>query len=212
MSTHPLADDLFRMAHHRLHGRPLLHPRALSHGLAAALLAELLYPQRIAVRRGLVVVGATVAPPDDLVHGILAQISAAPTPQPVKTWVGLLSETAVRQVATRLARAGHVRREVTRRRLVGRGERWVPTDMNAAGWPAVRLATALRARRRLHVTDQGLAALTWACGLDRHILNGAPPHAYDDLRTLVDHGWPPIVDLARQTRAALGRTVAAHRG
>lgn len=150
--------------------------------------------------------------PDDLVHGLLAQISAAPTPQPVRTWVEVLSDTAVRQVTTRLTHAGHVRREVTRRRLVGHDERWVPTDMNTAAWPTARLATALRARRRLDVTDQGLAALAWACGLDRHLLDGAPPHAYDDLRRLVDHGWPPIADLARQTRAALGRTVAAHRG
>ncbi|WJK43720.1 GPP34 family phosphoprotein [Solwaraspora sp. WMMA2056] len=212
MPTYPLADDLFRMAHHRLHGRTLLHPRALRHGLAAALLAELFYPQWITVRHGRVAVGARIVPPDDLVHGLLAQISAAPTPQPVRTWVEVLSDTAVRQVTTRLARAGHVRREVTRRRLVGRDERWVPTDMNTAAWPTARLATALRARRRLDVTDQGLAALAWACGLDRHLLDGAPPHAYDDLRRLVDHGWPPIADLARQTRAALGRTVAAHRG
>ncbi|WP_326554332.1 GOLPH3/VPS74 family protein [Micromonospora sp. NBC_01813] len=212
MSTYPLADDLFRVAHHRLHGRPLLHPRALSHGLAAGLLAELLYPQWITIHDGRIVIGSRIVPPDDLVHGILAQISAVPTPQPVRAWVEVLSETAVRQVATRLASAGHVRREVTRRRLVGRGERWVPTDMNTAGWPAARLASALRARRRLDVTDQGLVALTWACGLDRYVLDGAPPHAYDDLRNLVDHGWPPIVELARQTRAGIGRAVAAHRG
>ncbi|WP_326552778.1 GOLPH3/VPS74 family protein [Micromonospora sp. NBC_01813] len=212
MSTYPLADDLFRVAHHRLHGRPLLHPRALSHGLAAGLLAELLYPQWITIHDGRVVIGSRIVPPDDLVHGILAQISAVPTPQPVRAWVEVLSETAVRQVATRLARAGHVHREVTRRRLVGRGERWVPTDMNTAGWPAARLASALRARRRLDVTDQGLVALTWACGLDRYVLDGAPPHAYDDLRNLVDHGWPPIVELARQTRAGIGRAGAAHRG
>jgi hypothetical protein len=86
-----------------------VHPRALRHGLAAALLAELLYPQWITIHHGRVVVGARTVPPDDL-------------------------------------------------------------------------------------------------------LGGAPPHAYDDLRHLVDHGWPPIVELARRTRAALGRTVAAHRG
>ena len=48
--TGRVADDLYLMAHHEVSGRPLLQPRALGTGLAAALLAELMLGGSIVLR------------------------------------------------------------------------------------------------------------------------------------------------------------------
>ena len=50
--TGRVADDLYLMAHHEVSGRPLLQPRALGTGLAAALLAELMLGGSIVMRPG----------------------------------------------------------------------------------------------------------------------------------------------------------------
>lgn len=207
-ARHPLADDLFRLAHHHLLGRPLLHPRATAYGLASALLAELLHAGRITIHCGDLHVLSTEPPADALVHTVLDQLAAEPGGQPVGAWLTYLSGTVIARVAGRLHRAGHVRREPSRLRLP-RTVTWVPTEPNTAGWPAARLALALRAGRPLDPADQALAALMWATGLDRQVLDGGPAHA--NLRALVGRGWPPMRDLARQTHAAIGRAVAAHR-
>ncbi|MEV0397026.1 GOLPH3/VPS74 family protein [Polymorphospora rubra] len=207
---HPLADDLFRLAHHHLIGRPLLHPRATAYGLASALLAELLYTGRITVHHGDVYVLSTEPPADGLTHTVLDQLAAERGAHPVGTWLAYLAGSVVERVAGRLHQAGHVRRETSRLR-VPRTVTWVPVEPTTAGWPSARLAMALRGGRRLDPADQGLAALTWATGLDRHVLDGAPARARDNLRALVDHGWPPMAELARLTHAAIGRSVTTYR-
>ncbi|MEV0731787.1 MULTISPECIES: GPP34 family phosphoprotein [Polymorphospora] len=207
---HPLADDLFRLAHHHLLGRPLLHPRATTYGLASALLAELLYTGRITVHHGDVYVVSTEPPADGLTHTVLDQLAAERGAHPVGNWLAYLSVAVVDRVAGRLHRAGHLRRETSRFRM-SRTVMWVPVEPTTAGWPSARLAMALRGARPLAPADQGLAALAWATGLDRQVLDGAPARARDNLRALLDHGWPPMAELARLTHAAIGRSVAAYR-
>ena len=45
-----LADDFFRLAHNDITGRALLHPAALSSGLAAALVADLLTSGHVSIQ------------------------------------------------------------------------------------------------------------------------------------------------------------------
>jgi hypothetical protein len=211
MPPRAIADDFFRLAHHHSSGRPLLRVRATSVGLAAGLLSELLYAQKGAIQGGRLYVLTHTPPPDALAHSVLAELAAEREHLPVGTWLAVLSQDSYERVADRLDRGGHVRTELSRRRLVKTQKTYVPTDINTAGWPAARLAMALRDRRKLDPFDQTLAALMWATGLDRHILDGAPAHAYADLRQLVRHLWPPMAELAQQTHAAVGKAVAAHR-
>ena len=43
-------------------------------------------------------------------HVLLAPIAGEPGPLPVRTWLGFLSQTAVRDVAARLEQAGYLTR------------------------------------------------------------------------------------------------------
>ncbi|GAA4462649.1 hypothetical protein GCM10023170_067750 [Phytohabitans houttuyneae] len=176
------------------------------------MLAELLYLQKIVVQAGRVYVVTTSAPGDALAHRVLAEVAAERGAVAVGTWLTVLGQDSYEQVAERLERNGRVRAQVSRRRLVMAQTRYVPTDVNEAGWPAARLSLALRQRRRLAAQDEALAALMWATGLDRYVLDGAPAHAYTQLRALVSHHlWPPMAELAQHTHAAVGKAVAAHR-
>jgi hypothetical protein len=211
-----LADDFFRLAHHDVNGRPRLQAGACSLGLAAALLAELAFSRRLAVRHGNVEVRPGDIPRDALSHAVLAQIVADIRAEPqyaaVQIRLESLSHDAYEQVGQRLALAGCVLREVTAsRRLLGRRSvAWVPTDWNAAAWPLARLSTQLRRGAALDEADGFLAGLASVTGLTPVL--GDLPH---DADTYVRH-WmttlhPTLHELLIHTKAAVGNAVLAYR-
>ncbi|MBN1171236.1 MAG: GPP34 family phosphoprotein, partial [Micromonosporaceae bacterium] len=137
-----LADDFFRLAHHDTTGQPLLHPRATGLGLAAALLAELLWGRSLVVHEGLIYPHpeATRPPADALTHTVLDQITAQTRYHDLRTWLGFLNQRATADVAERLWRAGHVRPVIGRRLLRRDTVTYVPTDLLTAAGPWVRLS------------------------------------------------------------------------
>ena len=209
-----LADDFFRLAHDDTSGELRVHARAAAWGLAAALLAKLLYAGRIRiVGDSNVYVMPKAAPPADAIsHGIFDQIVAEHTRHTVRTWLAFLSEDAYEQVATRLLRAGHVRRKTSRFLFVTLSTTYVPVDMKAGAWPVVRLAMGLRQRAPLHEHDVFLAGLAEATGLDEYLIRDADHRdwARGYLRHLVGTLSAPTAELLAHTRAAVGIALVTH--
>jgi hypothetical protein len=205
-----LADDFFRLAHHDVTGRPRLHPRAASNGLAAALLGELVAERRITIEQGRVDILDRTPPLDSLAHAILDQLIVEPQQHPLRTWLAFLSHTSTEQVAQRLLRAGHVRAEVSRR-LIRQTTIYVPTDMNTAAKPWALLSTKLRRHEPLDYEHLCLAGLCAVTGLDGYVLEGAPAATFDHLRHDVARLWSPMQQLLHHTQAAVGDAVLAHR-
>lgn len=207
---YPLADEFFRLAHHDSTGKLRLNPRATGLGLAAALLAELVWPAKITVRDGLLCVADRRSPNDALAHGVLDQLAAQRHQQDVRTWLEALSQDAYEQVAHRLWRAGHVRQE-TSRRLWRHNVTWTPTDINTAYLPWWRLSTQLRNGTPMGHRDAFLAGLAVATGLDTSLLDDAPAAARVYLHRLVASAWPPLRELLLHTQAAVGDAVLTYR-
>lgn len=205
-----LADDFFRLAHHDVTGKPLLHPSAISIGLGSSLLGELLAERRITIEQGRVDIVDRTPPGDSLAHAILDQLIVEPQQHTLQTWLAFLSHTSTEQVAQRLLRAGHVRAQVTRR-LMQRATIYVPTDINTAALPGALLSTKLRRHEPLDYEYLCLAGFCAATGLDSYVLEGAPTATFDYLRHAVASLWAPMRELLHHTQAAIGNSVLAHR-
>ncbi len=205
-----LADDFFRLCHHHSNGRPLLHPRAAGIGLAAALLGELAFADKVAVDQGHLRVKDRTPPVDALAHKILDHVVGEAQLLPIRTWLAFLSDSAYDEVAQRLTRARQVRPEETRR-LLRRTVTYVPTDVNVAGWPSARLAIRLRQQEPLSEKDVFLAGLARATDLHVYVLDGAPRAAFEYLNRQIKLIRHDVQGLLFHAQAVVGDgVISAH--
>ena len=205
-----LADEYFRLAHHDTTGKPLLHPRATSLGLAAALLGELLCTKKITVADGQVYPLDRTPPCDALAHATLDQLAAQPQHTAVRTWLEFLSTSAYADVAGRLWRAGHVR-PVEGRRLLRHTVTYVPTDLLTAAGPWIQLTSILRRSEPVTWADGFLLCLAAATGLDAQLLRDLPPQAAERVKRLFVSAPGPTGELLAATAAAVGDAVLSYR-
>jgi|SRR5947207_5900934 len=206
----PVASGFYMLAHDDLTGRPRLHRRAVGLGLAAGLLAELLYLNRIMIGQGEVRVVDRTPPADVLAHLVLAQLIAEPQHVRVRTWLDYLAVEAGDQVAGRLVLTGYLRKEVSRR-MFRSATVYVPVDMNRFALALARLSTMLRRLEPMGYVDTCLAGLSVATGLDTLVLDGASRETWRHLRSVADRIWPPLHELLAHTAAAVGGSVLSHR-
>lgn len=205
-----LADDYWWLVHDPVSGKPCLNARVAGLGLAAALLAELVFARRMDVRHGRLWVIDPSPPEDVLAHAVLEQLVAHPQHTAVRVWLDFLCADAGTRVAERLWRAGHLRRESSRG-LFRRGVRWVPVDWNTACWPGARLSTWVRERRPMSQADVFLSGLAVATGLDSDMFQDLPPASAESLRELISRSAPPLHELLTQTQCAVGESVLTYR-
>ncbi|MER5455050.1 MULTISPECIES: GOLPH3/VPS74 family protein [unclassified Micromonospora] len=201
-----IADEFFLIAHNDTRGKAKLHPAATSLGLAAGLLGELVLYGHVTVAAGQVTVVDRRPPGDALAHTVLDQLIGEQQHQAVRTWLSFLAQTAVTSVGERLARAGVLRRQETRR-LLRTSVTYVPTDLNVAAWPATRLRAALERADPPHVPDALLLGLVAAAGLTREVLWSAGPRAHHRLNLIIPALPAPLKELVGQTEAAVGAAV-----
>ena len=205
-----LADDLFRMAHRDTTGGPLLHPTVSGLGLAAALLGELTLTNKVGVHGEYLVVLSRHLPDDALAHLVFDQLLRESQPLPVRTWLAYLAQTSYEGVAQRLRRAGHVRAEVSRKRLIKTTTVYVPTNINNAAWPWARLSTRLRKREPLDIFDVVLAGLMLAVDLHGRVLDGAPHEVVAGLREVISATDLSTRLLLHHAEAAIGDAVVTN--
>jgi hypothetical protein len=207
-----LGNDFYRIAHHDVFGTPRLHAKAIDLGCAAALLAELISTGHVIAVQGKLKIVERAAPPNWLAHAVLDQLIAEERRQhDIRTWLAFFAADATEDIARRLLRQGHVRREPVRR--LGRevGVVYVPTDMNTAAMPWALMSHTLRNHQPLPYDQLCLAGLVQATGLDTYVLEGAPQADFEYLRRQVAQLPEPMRDLLFHTYAAVGAAVLAHR-
>jgi hypothetical protein len=164
IGTGLVADDLYLLGHDDRTGKPLLQPRALGTGLAAALLAELLLTGRIGLRPDNLVVICGGQPDEEVLrHPLLKQLASEPGLQSLPAWLRFLARTATREVALRLEAAGYLEHI---RGLVpwSRGQ-WMPVSQDWAFAPVLRVRATLDPARPLTTHGATLTGLAMACGL-----------------------------------------------
>ena len=127
----------------------------------------------IALRRGTIRILDPAPPRDVLQHTTLDQLRAHPEHDGVRVWLDYLRHHSYEDVAHRMERGGHVRKEASRR-LLRQVLTWVPTDSNAAAWPWARLSGSLFRHEPVDATDCLLLGLAVATGLDEELLDGRP--------------------------------------
>ncbi|MBL7261355.1 GOLPH3/VPS74 family protein [Paractinoplanes lichenicola] len=201
-----LGDDLFRMVHRSSDGACLLDERMAGFAMAAALLGELTVAGRLTVNAGLVHVLDQRAPADVVAHSVLDQVVRERAEHPVRTWLVYLGDSAYVEVAGRMARAGHVEKQLSRR-WWNRKMRYVPTDMNAAGWPWARLTDALRRSEPLQMFDLLLGGLAVATDLHCSALVGDAGPFASAISSQLKAAPAPVRELVALTRAAAGDAV-----
>ncbi|HEX6968677.1 MAG TPA: GPP34 family phosphoprotein [Micromonosporaceae bacterium] len=193
-----LADEFFLLAHDEMTGKPKLRPKIAGMGLAAALLAELVLANRITVHGGALSVQDRRPPADALAHTVLDQLIGEPEHRDVRVWLEYLGRSAHESVGERLARAGVVRRQSTRR-LLATTTTYVPIDINDAAWPTARLRALLDRGEAMNLSDTVLLGLIEATGLSRAVLS----RSGEEVRRLLATLPPPLIELITQTEATV---------
>ena len=214
--TGRVADDLYLMAHDENTGRPLIGPRLLGTGLAAALLAELMLAAGLVLHHGSVggvtvdsgmVLACRAEIADDLARHVHQVVAAEPRLHPVQVWLGFLARDAARNVAFRLGQAGYL--EQAPRRLPWQAARWVPVDPD---WAYAPLSRACRAAAPDRMFDPGravLAGLAEAGGLGFRMTGLLPAgRSVTDATRRLDL---PLQDLINVTQAVVGAAVLTRR-
>ncbi|MCE7007134.1 GPP34 family phosphoprotein [Kibdelosporangium philippinense] len=219
-----LADEFFLVAHNHDADTivPRLHDTGIELGLAGALLAELVLDRRLEVADGRVIVFDPSPPNDQLAASMLRDIVTEP-PHSVRVWLEYLSQDARDKVGSRLHVAGHLAQVRLRKWWGGPAMQYRAVNAEQALIPEVRLHDLLaRPHPGLEVTrismdhklmqDVTLAALAHSTGLLSALLWYHGPHRarsqLDEMRRALP---APLLELAKQTEAAVGDAVLGRR-
>lgn len=198
-----LANEFFFAGHDDRTGKPLLHPAALTLGLAAALLAELHGAGRITFDDGDVRV-TNPRPPQDQLQTLVDRLITEGHTQ-TRTWLAFVATSAYDHVAGRMSQLGLVQPQSSG--LLRRGKRYAPTDPNKAFWAWARLSMPLSSFKPLDRADVPLASLVWATGLHTRVLQFAPGGTTAFLEQQVQRADPVLRNLVDDLRAAVGDAV-----
>ena len=153
-----LADDYYLICFQEQTGRAVVTDAVAGLGLAGGLLAELVLGAHLTIHHGrLYPVAGTPAPTDPPLREILQTVCGQQQPQATGTWLRFLATDAVCDVRARMGATGLLARVRTRRLGVTGRQVYLPTDSNAAAWPAIRLAR-LQPARYTRASDSATAA------------------------------------------------------
>ncbi|MBF8188659.1 GPP34 family phosphoprotein [Nonomuraea sp. K274] len=208
-----LADDFFLVSWDTTgSGKPRLHVQGIALGLAGALIGELVLDRRVAVRGVSLEVVDSRPAGDGLANTVLTDIGNSPHHTGVRTWLAYLARRSVADVSARMEATGLLRQEAPK--LLRRKQpRYFSTDFVQAMWPTTRLRLALVRREPLASQDMALATLVDACDLTGTVLDDPADLrvARPFLTAVLAAMPPPLSDLSRLVRAAVGDAVLTYR-
>ncbi len=189
-----------------------MHLQGIALGLAGALIAELVLAQRVAVRGVRLGVVDVQGLQDRVADKVLSEIRNSPQHTDVRTWLAYLAQRSIADVSGRLGASGLLQRQ-TPKVLKRKQPRYFSTDFSRAMWPATRLRLSLVRCEPLSPQDMALATLMDACDLTDTVLDDPADRrvARQYLTTLMAAMPPPLRDLSRQVRAAVGDAVLTYR-
>jgi hypothetical protein len=127
----PLYQELWLLGHDE-HGTPHIHLPSLNLGLAGAVLIELVMAERITIRTGSICVYDRAGIGEPLIDATRSAIAAERSQRLLPIWLRWIADDIYERTTGALIAAGIVVRQVTRRHLVARTERYRPTDSTIA--------------------------------------------------------------------------------
>lgn len=205
--------DLFYTIAHDDTGTSRLNSHSLEFGLAAALLAELVHTGRLDINPETerITVLRKDPPVDVLTHKVHDTLMAQREELPLRMWIRYLAMDAVKDVAERLERLGQVE-PVKRGFLINRRTVYEPVDANAWEGAYAILRVALQKANIVDWERGWCAALAYATGLTRAMLDGTDTRAFRYLDWIVSRQLPPSGQaLIMATSAVISESVYAHR-
>jgi hypothetical protein len=209
-----VADDFFLIAHDDRSGRLRVAAAAAGLGLAAALLGELVVARQVTVHGGELYPMVADPPTDGLQREVLRLIQDPRQQRDLDTWLRFLAGDALADVRQRLLVDGALVRVEAPWWARIHGVRHRPTDVNAAVWPAIRLAGMLSRHERPSLSDAVLTGLVGVTGLLGHVLWFPDEHApgWEHAAVLRRALPAPLGTLVAHTAAAVGQSVLTRRG
>jgi hypothetical protein len=202
------ADDLFFVMHDNVTGRPRLHPRLASLGLAAAVVGELMLAERITLDlvsgQDRLYVISQDAVGDPLAQGVLDHIMAEPQ-HPVIIWLRFFARTIYADIRARMIDAKLL--NPPKKHLL-KQQPATPVSSNTAAWPLARLNLAVQRRSPPAIRDCVLYGLLVATGGAQGALWELDP-AFTAATTAM---LPvPLQRLIVQTEVAVGEAIISRR-
>ncbi len=194
--------------HDNVTGRPRLHPRLASLGLAGAVIGELMLAGRVtldlAPGRDRLYVTARDAAGDPLAQSVLDHLVAEPH-HPLITWLHFFARTIYADV-TAVMIAAKLLNPPSRHLL--KQQPATPVNTNTAAWPLARLNLAAERRTPPAVRDCVLIGLFVATGgAERALREHDPAFAAAAIAVLP----APLRRLIAQTEVAVGEAVISRR-
>jgi hypothetical protein len=207
-----LASEFFFLAHDDRSGRLRSNLWQVRLGLAASVLAELLYTGHVLAADGTVYVTSRQPPTDALAQRVWTWLLADHQQNDLRTWLLVLAEECYELVARRLCWQQKVREVHIARLFRGPAVVYVPANANVGAWTWSRISVALREDRPLSVFDNVLMSIAAETGVHAMVLDGLPKHARRYVEHLRD---APQLSRMRELLVALsvvvGTGIAAHR-
>jgi Golgi phosphoprotein 3 GPP34 len=127
----PLYQELWLLGHDE-HGTPHIHLPCLNIGLAGAVLTELVMAERITLRASTICVYDRKGVGEPLLDATRTAIVNERGQRQLSTWLRWIAEDIYERTTGALIASGIVVRDVSRRHLLSRRERYRPTDPLAA--------------------------------------------------------------------------------
>ncbi|MEO3811971.1 GPP34 family phosphoprotein [Sphaerisporangium sp. B11E5] len=208
LSRPSLADDLYFVMHDDVTGRPRLHPRLASLGLAGAVIGELMLTERVTIElasaQDRLYVTSRAPTGDPLTQGVLSQVIAEPQ-HPVLTWLVFFARTILNDVTDRMIAANLLNPPS---KHMFKQHPPVPVSTNTAAWPLARLNLAVQQRQPPVFPDSVLYGLFAATGgAQRALWEHDPAFVATTIATLP----VPLRRLIVQTEVAVGKAVISRR-
>ncbi|MEV4316477.1 GPP34 family phosphoprotein [Actinocrispum sp. NPDC049592] len=160
-----LGESLFFLGNDPFTGKPRIAQPVLDIGLAGAVLADLLFDERIALQRGVVVLTSRYATGNAAADRTLALIMGEMDQHGVRDWVQHLQDKVTASLTLSLAERRMVSPKENRT-FLKRTILYPPADLRTASEPRARIRAAVLGRTSCDLPTATLALLGWAIGLD----------------------------------------------
>ncbi|WP_051793465.1 GPP34 family phosphoprotein [Kibdelosporangium aridum] len=160
-----LCESLFFLGHDPFTGKARIRGGLLDIGLSAAILADLLFDERITLDHGSVVLISRYATGEPIADRMLARLLAETEQHGIRDWVEHLADGIFDIVVENLT----VRELVTpveKRGMFKHSLHYQPADLRIASSPRASIRSAMLGTSRCDLPVATLALIAWTVGLD----------------------------------------------
>jgi hypothetical protein len=206
-----LADDFYLIGLDGRNNRPRLHAKAMSLGVAAALMAELVLNNYIQIHQNQILVASRHYAPEGREHAdMLSAIMAEPQHQ-LPVWLTYFAQTSVDVVQERLVARRFL--HVESRGVLRSKQTYVADDPMSVEWRSLRIARLISKRDIRTWEDLSIIGLIVATGLTDAVMWNAAPEDRENLLVILRYlnDEPSLHALITQVETLIAAAVLSQR-